>query len=192
MANHAVDVSPAGDHRGGVDDSHSAPWHDLPCFDFLRHSNMAIFIINNDGYTYERFSHGMHAAYVDIAPWFFGVPDDCSVHTHRVVTWGELDAVLSSESFVKGKGLAMVDVHLGKYDIPEKFRAGFERAEKQLSAHLIFNTHTEMHNHILSRTVSDMSSYLEKRLGRESSSEILPASYIISKSGGHVVRTGCR
>ena len=89
--------------------------------------DITIFIINNDGYTIERFLHGMTAYYNDIAPWryleapsFFGAPRDGSyeVQTHRAGTWGELNALLAKEAFANGKGLKLVEVIMHKEDAP--------------------------------------------------------------------------
>ncbi|KJJ34385.1 putative pyruvate decarboxylase [Aspergillus flavus AF70] len=90
-----------------------------------------IFMINNDGYTIERLIHGMDADYNDIAMWryldspsYFGAPSDDSypVFTARVSTWGELDGVLSRESFQRGPGLRMVELMMGVSDCTETLR----------------------------------------------------------------------
>ncbi|KAE8423608.1 thiamine diphosphate-binding protein [Aspergillus pseudocaelatus] len=90
-----------------------------------------IFVINNDGYTIERLIHGMDAEYNDIAMWryldspsYFGAPPDDSypVFTARVKTWGELDSVLSGESFQHGPGLRMVELIMGVSDCTETLR----------------------------------------------------------------------
>ncbi|KAK0392826.1 hypothetical protein NLU13_2320 [Sarocladium strictum] len=102
--------------------------------------NAIIFIINNNGYTYERLIHGRNKAYNEIAPWdylaapkFFGEPPrGYSINTHRVRTWGDLDQVLQSDHFAKGEGLTLVDVIMHKYDVPEKARVVFENAGKAL------------------------------------------------------------
>ncbi|KAE8390411.1 thiamine diphosphate-binding protein [Aspergillus alliaceus] len=84
-----------------------------------------IFVINNDGYTIERLIHGMHAEYNDIAPWnylqspsYFGAPSDGAypIFTARASTWGELDDVLSGDSFQHGPGLRMVELVMGMAD----------------------------------------------------------------------------
>ena len=100
--------------------------------------NMTIFIINNQGYTYERFIHGEHEEYNDIAPWdylaapsFFGkAPEGYPVATHRVRTWKDLDVVLNSEEFRAGIGLTLVDVEMGKLDISPRAKSIFEEAGK--------------------------------------------------------------
>jgi pyruvate decarboxylase len=103
--------------------------------------DVTTFIINNDGYTFERLVHGLDAEYNDIAPWryleaasFFGAPTDDSyrVETHRVSIWGELETVLKSEEFQDGKGLKMVEIIMGKEDVTREFKAALRLADQQL------------------------------------------------------------
>lgn len=103
-------------------------------------ANVIIFIINNSGYTYERYIHGMNEAYNDVAPWnysaapqlFGDAPEGYPIHSCKVRNMEELDEVLNSEGFVKGKGLTLVDVEMDMYDISEKAKILFELAGKQL------------------------------------------------------------
>ncbi|KAF4502383.1 THI3-positive regulation factor of thiamine metabolism [Fusarium agapanthi] len=103
-------------------------------------ANVIIFIINNSGYTYERYIHGMTAAYNDVAPWnysaapqlFGDAPQGYPIHSCKVRNMEELDEVLNSEGFVKGKGLTLVDVEMDAYDISGKAKVLFELAGKQL------------------------------------------------------------
>lgn len=101
--------------------------------------DMTIFMINNSGYAYERQIHGMNEAYNDIAPWnyleaprFFGRPGDYPVESYRIETWVDLDKLLDDINFREGKGLKLVDVILGKFDVPEKFEQVFKRAGQLL------------------------------------------------------------
>ena len=102
-----------------------------------------IFLINNDGYTYERLLHGMDAEYNDVAPWNYlkapemmGAPKDGSydVETHDVGTWGELNKVLRSEKFHNGKGLKMVNVRMARDDVNKKFKHALKAAGDRLRA----------------------------------------------------------
>ncbi|KAF5660304.1 THI3-positive regulation factor of thiamine metabolism [Fusarium circinatum] len=103
-------------------------------------ANVIIFIINNSGYTYERYIHGMNAAYNDVAPWnysaapqlFGDAPAGYPIQSCKVTNMEELDEVLNSEGFVKGKGLTLVDVEMDAYDISGKAKHLFELAGKQL------------------------------------------------------------
>lgn len=88
-----------------------------------------IFVVNNDGYTVERYIHGRDAEYNDVQPWryleapkFFGAPlDDPSypVVTRRAATWGELQAVLDDKAMESSRGLIMVELVFARYDCPE-------------------------------------------------------------------------
>jgi len=94
--------------------------------------DVVIFVINNDGYTIERWIHGMQASYNDIQPWryleapnYFGAPKndpEYPVTTRRAATWGELNDVLADKEFQKGKGLNMVEVLMTKEDAPETLK----------------------------------------------------------------------
>lgn len=100
-----------------------------------------IFLINNDGYTYERLIHGMDAEYNDVAPWNYlkapemmGAPTDGSydVELHDVGTWGELNTILRSEKFHNGKGLKMVNVRMARGDVTKNFKAALKAVGDQL------------------------------------------------------------
>ncbi|KAF4923175.1 Pyruvate decarboxylase [Colletotrichum viniferum] len=101
--------------------------------------DITIFVIQNQGYAYERLIHGLDEPYNDLAPWryldaprFFGAPEDYPVQCHRIETWSELDKLLDTESFRVSKGLKLVELVLGKYDVPEKFRQVFKSAGENL------------------------------------------------------------
>nr|RBQ85596.1 hypothetical protein FVER53263_10543 [Fusarium verticillioides] len=103
-------------------------------------ANVIIFIINNSGYTYERYIHGMNEAYNDVASWnysaapllFGDAPANYPIQSCKVRNMEELDEVLNSKGFIKGKGLTLVDVEMDMYDISEKAKVLFELAGKQL------------------------------------------------------------
>ncbi|KAG9494869.1 hypothetical protein J7337_013098 [Fusarium musae] len=103
-------------------------------------ANVIIFIINNSGYTYERYIHGMNEAYNDVASWnysaapllFGDAPANYPIQSCKVRNMEELDEILNSEGFIKGKGLTLVDVEMDMYDISEKAKVLFELAGKQL------------------------------------------------------------
>ncbi|KIV92509.1 hypothetical protein PV10_03800 [Exophiala mesophila] len=108
---------------------------------------LTVMIINNNGYAYERQIHGMHEDYNDLAPWryadlgakFFGADDYGPEHrqaypiwTRRISTWKELDDTLADEAFNEAKGLKVLEVGIGKYDVPEKFKSVFQAAGEKL------------------------------------------------------------
>ncbi|KZZ90842.1 pyruvate decarboxylase [Moelleriella libera RCEF 2490] len=90
----------------------------------IRHNlDVVVVLINNDGYSIERFIHGRKQAYNDIARWryleapsFFGAPRDTFTASAR--TWGELGAVLDSGKLTSGRGLAMLEVVMEREDAP--------------------------------------------------------------------------
>ncbi|KAF9870997.1 thiamine pyrophosphate enzyme [Colletotrichum karsti] len=101
--------------------------------------DITIFIVQNQGYAYERLIHGLHESYNDLAPWryleaarFFGAPDDYPVSCHRVETWADLDGVLGDAGFCEPNGLKLIELVLDKYDVPDKFRQVFRRAGENL------------------------------------------------------------
>ncbi|KAJ9613131.1 hypothetical protein H2200_003072 [Cladophialophora chaetospira] len=51
---------------------------------------------------------------------------------YTIQTWRDLEDLLANEEFCEGKGLQFVDVRMGKFDIPEKFRDVFARARESL------------------------------------------------------------
>jgi len=90
---------------------------------------LTIFLINNDGYTIERFIHGMRAPYNDIQPWnyllapqYFGADlesKEYPVVTRRAENWGELFEVVEQKEVRESKGLTIVEVRMGREDAPD-------------------------------------------------------------------------
>ncbi|KAI0149818.1 thiamine pyrophosphate enzyme [Hypoxylon sp. NC0597] len=86
--------------------------------------DVVLFLINNDGYTIERCIHGLRRSYNDVASWkylqapsFFGASPD--TYTASVKTWGDLQEVLESGGFNRGKGFRMVEVIMDREDVPK-------------------------------------------------------------------------
>lgn len=97
--------------------------------DMIRNQlDVTIFIVNNNGYTIERFIHGFGEGYNDIQPWrhleapsYFGAPADSaqySVKTRRAGNWGELQTILEDPEIQAGKGLTIVEVIMNPGDCP--------------------------------------------------------------------------
>ncbi|RJE20224.1 pyruvate decarboxylase [Aspergillus sclerotialis] len=91
--------------------------------------NVVVFLLNNDGYTIERCIHGRNQGYNGITHWrylrapaFFGAPEkgDYASHTWMVRTFGDLEAALTDENMVYGKGLRMVEIQLDRLDAPDQ------------------------------------------------------------------------
>jgi pyruvate decarboxylase len=105
--------------------------------------DITIFVINNDGYTIERWIHGMEATYNDIAPWrylkaaeFFGAEENdpkYKVTTRRASTWGELESVLREEEVSNGKGFKMIEVGMTREDAPESLKKLVQTVQKRNS-----------------------------------------------------------
>jgi pyruvate decarboxylase len=105
--------------------------------------DLIIFVINNDGYTIERWIHGMKAHYNDIQPWryleapsYFGAPKDdpnYPVMTKRASTWGELNDILADRSFAAGKGLQIVEVMMTQEDAPDALKKLVKTAARRNS-----------------------------------------------------------
>ncbi|KAK4888720.1 hypothetical protein LTR27_012418 [Elasticomyces elasticus] len=101
--------------------------------------DVTIFIVNNAGYTYERWLNGMQADYNDVPSWrytelakAFGAPSDYPVLAVTVRTTTELGDLLAQGSIHDGKGLKIVDVVMDAEDVPEKAKAGLRRAGEAL------------------------------------------------------------
>lgn len=101
--------------------------------DMIRNrANVVIFLINNDGYTIERYIHGMKAKHNWVqpwryleSPWYFGAPrddPDYPVFARRVTTWGELGEVLEDKQLRAGKGFNMVEVVMDVEDAPSSLK----------------------------------------------------------------------
>ncbi|KAK5059931.1 hypothetical protein LTR84_009814 [Exophiala bonariae] len=106
---------------------------------------LTIFIVNNSGYAYERHIHGLEEDYNNLAPWrysespfWFGARDksqewsDYPVSTAKVETWSDLGHVLNNQRFTDPRGLKLIEVIIGKYDVPTKFEQVFKAAGEKL------------------------------------------------------------
>ncbi|KAJ9604065.1 hypothetical protein H2200_011588 [Cladophialophora chaetospira] len=91
----------------------------------IRHDlNPIIFIICNNGYTIERFIHGMEAGYNDIQNWkykdllpAFGAKEG-NYKTYQVQTKSEVEALLQDENFSKAPYLQLVELYMPWDDSP--------------------------------------------------------------------------
>ncbi|KAI9728459.1 MAG: Pyruvate decarboxylase 1 [Chrysothrix sp. TS-e1954] len=87
--------------------------------------NPIVFIICNDGFTIERFIHGMDATYNDIAAWkykdlpavFNAQPGEYK--TYQVKTKSDMQKLLSDEDFATSKCLRLVELYMRKDDAPK-------------------------------------------------------------------------
>ncbi|ROT42710.1 pyruvate decarboxylase [Sodiomyces alkalinus F11] len=91
----------------------------------IRHKlHVTIFVLCNEGFTIERFIHGMDAEYNDIVEWkykdipaVFGAPEG-ETRAYRVHIKDELERLLTDKEFGDFKGLQLVELHVGKHDAP--------------------------------------------------------------------------
>lgn len=93
---------------------------------------MTIFVINNDGYTIERYIHGMTAPYNDIQPWnylhaptYFGAdPHDKSypIVTKRAANWEQLWNAVQDHEVQESRGLTILEVMMTKEDCPDALK----------------------------------------------------------------------
>jgi len=84
-----------------------------------------IFLVNNQGYTIERFILGLNDAYNDVANWQYsqlpGVfQKDADVFTAEVKTGDELVQILTQLQQVQTA--AFIELHLDPFDAPEKLK----------------------------------------------------------------------
>ncbi|KAI0969137.1 thiamine pyrophosphate enzyme [Xylaria arbuscula] len=104
----------------------------------IRHDlDIILFVICNDGYTIERFIHGMDAAYNDVATWqyrdlgtvFGGSP--LTVRSYAVHTPAELETLLADDEFaVNYHGLRLVELYMGREDAPRSLKMTAEVSAK--------------------------------------------------------------
>ncbi len=105
--------------------------------------NVIIFLINNSGYTMERWVHGMEAQYNDIADWrYTDVPrafggSEKTVKTYIVNTKTELEELLTDKLFQAGKGVHFVDMRMPKKDAPLTLRMLCTSAAKSNVGHVM-------------------------------------------------------
>lgn len=108
--------------------------------------DVVVFIVNNDGYTIERWIHGMRAGYNDIQPWryldapnYFGAPKDdpeYPVFTKRAETWGQLNDILADPTLQRGRGLNLVEVIMSREDAPDVLKKLVESTSRRNSGEL--------------------------------------------------------
>lgn len=114
---------------------------------------LTIFVINNDGYTIERFIHGMRAPYNDIQPWnyllapqFFGADVNDSSYpivTRRANNWGELWDVTGEKEVREGKGLTIIEVIMDREDAPDALKKLVASAARRNSGQADRSQHDE-------------------------------------------------
>ncbi|TVY55886.1 Pyruvate decarboxylase [Lachnellula cervina] len=89
---------------------------------------VTIFVVCNDGFTIERFIHGVDAEYNDIAAWnfkdivkVFGAKDG-SYKTFQVKTKDEVNKLFSDETFNAAEVLQFVELYIPRDDAPRALK----------------------------------------------------------------------
>lgn len=94
------------------------------------------FLIQNEGFTIERWIHGMEESYNDIAKWnYTEVPKAFGATDKQVKTWViktkvELEKLLKDEKFQNGDGLQLVELWMPKDDAPRALKVTAEVSAK--------------------------------------------------------------
>ncbi|OIW26788.1 pyruvate decarboxylase [Coniochaeta ligniaria NRRL 30616] len=103
----------------------------------VRHrARITIFCICNEGYTIERFIHGMDAEYNDIAEWkwkdlpfVFGATEK-EARSFQIKTKDQLESLLKDKDFNSWGGLQFVELYMPKKDAPRALLLTAEASAK--------------------------------------------------------------
>jgi pyruvate decarboxylase len=95
------------------------------------------FVICNDGYTIERFIHGMNASYNDVVTWkyrdlgtIFGGTEK-TFQSYAVRTPAELEKLLANEGFTtKRRSVRLVELYMNREDAPRSLKTTAEASAK--------------------------------------------------------------
>lgn len=101
--------------------------------------DITIFLVNNDGYTVERWVHGMEESYNDIPAWKYSMLPEAmgarlgkggNARAMQVRTRDEIEALWKTEEFNNVKGMQFVEVFMPKLDAPVPLKMFCTSAEK--------------------------------------------------------------
>jgi pyruvate decarboxylase len=97
---------------------------------------MGSFVICNDGFTIERFIHGMDAAYNDNQPWkfkdlvnAFGAKDG-QAKTYQIKTKAQVHELFEDKKFNAAECLQFVELYIPKEDAPRALKLTAEASAK--------------------------------------------------------------
>ncbi|KAI0121650.1 pyruvate decarboxylase [Xylariales sp. AK1849] len=109
----------------------------------IRHNlDIILFVICNEGYTIERFIHGMEAEYNDVVQWdykelvtvFSGGKDVESKNNNTkkyvVKTKEEVEKLLTDKDFNERKGMRFVEIYMPKEDAPRSLKVTAEASAR--------------------------------------------------------------
>ncbi|KAG6891359.1 hypothetical protein C0992_008474, partial [Termitomyces sp. T32_za158] len=96
-----------------------------------------VFVLNNRGYTIERFIHGKTRKYNDISNWqwtsllkVLGDPDETISNSYTVHTKSELSDLLDNTAFARADKMQIVEVIMDKLDAPRSLQLQAEASGK--------------------------------------------------------------
>jgi len=96
-----------------------------------------IFVLNNKGYTIERYLHGKTRKYNDITNWKWtklldtlGGEEGVNVQSYTVNNKAELDKLLDDETFAKADKMQLVEVMMDQFDAPRALQVQAELSGK--------------------------------------------------------------
>ncbi|RDB18060.1 putative pyruvate decarboxylase C13A11.06 [Hypsizygus marmoreus] len=96
-----------------------------------------IFVLNNSGYTIERYIHGKHRKYNDISNWdwpslfkVLGDPEEKFSKTYTVHNKQELSQLLEDTTFAQADKIQLVEVIMDKLDAPRALQVQAELSGK--------------------------------------------------------------
>lgn len=102
-----------------------------------------IIIANNEGYAYERLIEGPEEDFNDVADWKYTLAPEMMggkstreypINIFTASNVAEMETILDNEAVQRGKGLTLVDVTMGRMDVPKYFREALSNAGKRLRA----------------------------------------------------------
>jgi len=96
-----------------------------------------IIVLNNSGYTIERFLHGKTRKYNDIVNWrwtsllsVFSGEEGVTCQSYKATTKAEFSALLEKPEFAKAEKIQLVEVIMDKFDAPRSLKAQAELSGK--------------------------------------------------------------
>ncbi|KAI0081530.1 pyruvate decarboxylase [Panus rudis PR-1116 ss-1] len=96
-----------------------------------------IFLLNNSGYTIERYLHGERRRYNDITDWkwtklleVLGGTEGKTAQSYTVRTKDELDKLLNDETFAKADKIQLVELIMDRMDAPRNLKVQAELSGK--------------------------------------------------------------
>jgi pyruvate decarboxylase len=97
---------------------------------------VARFVICNDGFTIERFIHGMDASYNDIQPWHFKDivktfgAEDGKFETFQIKTKDQVHQLFEDKQFNAADYLQFVELYIPKKDAPRALKLTAEASAR--------------------------------------------------------------